>query len=416
MRIAKDRTIISLGNKGLVDDDISFAQHIISFPVAAFIQDTKDLVFNKVKAEIYQALKSGNAKEKAWAKTRFEALKNWFKSDTPLTWRDGDKLSQNYARLSIITNRDNPSADNRVSQAQLNTSSKSMSHHDLAQLCIKMLSSRRVAAPILKDGQFTHILPIALDLIRTRCSNWTNVDTLIEQVLAKKLKEMNIDFIPWHIESTNPRSFHTVVQHNYWLILKSVPRQPNTNQNILALSPMDSANSMAAHVSAQNPDSTWSLPQSLHEMDSLWSKNVLPNEWAMCHASLKSIKDKPDADIIIATYQYVNDNFAGHHNWVHGMSMIWGILFSRVAPLICHSKETIDFVDKTNPTLITQNIRDLPWIEPSSSRKGVTDNLPLLTMMVTALIAYLDDKSPMSMYLIKKNFIQGDTWTNKHGM
>ena len=151
-------------------------------------------------------------------------------------------------------------------------------------------------------------------------------------------------------------------------------------------------------------------------MDSLWNKNVLPMDWAICHASLKSIKTKKDADVVISTYQYVEDNFVGHTNWIHGMAIIWGILFSRVAPFICHSKEDIDFSDRNNPTLITQDIRNLPWIVPSSTKKGVTDSLPLLTMMVTAIIAYLDDNSPMSKYLVEKNYIQGDTWTNKHGM
>jgi hypothetical protein len=413
MQIAKERTTISLGEDG--DDDLLFSKHIISFPVSAFIQDTKDLVNTRVKAEISQILKTGNAKEKAWAKTRYDALKAWSQSETPLTWRNGDNLSENYARLSIITNKNNLSDQNRVSQAQLATSPTSMSHHDLAKLCIKMLSSRRVSAPICKDGQFIQILQIAINLIHSRCSNWNNVNTLIEQVLAKKFKEMNVDFIPWHIESQNPRSHYIVVQYDYWLILKNAP--PHTNQNnMVLLSPLDSANSMAAHVSAQNSHSSWNLPRSLHEMDSLWNKNVLPNEWAICHASLNSIKDKQDADVIIQTYQYVKDNFSGHNNWVHGMAIIWGILFSRVAPFICHSKEDIEFDHKNNPKVITQNIRDLPWIEPSSTKKGVTDNLPLLTMMVTAIIAYLDDKSPMSIYLIKKNFIQGDTWTNKHGI
>ena len=88
-------------------------------------------------------------------------------------------------------------------------------------------------------------------------------------------------------------------------------------------------------------------------MDSLWNKNVLPMDWAICHASLKSIKTKKDADVVISTYQYVEDNFVGHTNWIHGMAIIWGILFSRVAPFICHSKEDIDFSDRNNPVLYT---------------------------------------------------------------
>ena len=414
MQVAKERTMITLGKDG--DDDLAFAKHIISFHVAAFIQDTKGLVVTKVQAEIRQTLKTGNTKEKSWARTRHQALKGWSQSKTPLSWRNEDNLSENYARLGIITTKNNHSDDNRVSQAQLNTSPTTMSHLELAQMCIKMLSSSRIAAPVLKDGQFIQILPIAINMIKSRCSHWDNINGLIEKLLETTFKNMNIDFIPWHIQSTNPRSHFLVVQYDHWLILKKVSRQPSTNTNNNVLSPIESANAMAAQATAQNSDSLWKLPCYLHEMDSLWNKNVLPMEWAMCHASLNSIKAKQDADVVISTYQYVKDNFAGHTNWIHGMAIIWGILFSRVAPFICHSKEDINFTDRTNPILITQDIRDLPWIEPSSTKKGVTDGLPLLTMMITAIIAYLDDKSPMSKYLVEKNYIQGDTWTSKHGM
>ena len=73
----------------------------------------------------------------------------------------------------------------------------------------------------------------------------------------------------------------------------------------------------------------------------------------MSHASLRSIRAKKDADVIIDTYQYVQDNFAGHANWIHGLALIWGLLFSRVAPFICHSKEDMNFTNRNNSILVT---------------------------------------------------------------
>ena len=258
MQVAKERTMMTLGQDG--DDDIAFVKHIISFPVSAFIQDTKDLIVTKVQAEIKQTMKTGNTKEKSWARTRHQALKGWSQSKTPLTWRNEENLSENYACLCIITNKDNHSDDNRVSQAQLNTSPTPMSHHELAQICIKMLSTSRITAPVVKDGQFIQILPIAINMIKSRCSHWDNIDGLIEKLLAFTFKNMNIDFIPWHIESSNPRSHFRVVQYNHWLILKKASGQPSTSQNNLVLSPIESANAMAAQVTAQNTDSPWKLP------------------------------------------------------------------------------------------------------------------------------------------------------------
>ena len=54
----------------------------------------------------------------------------------------------------------------------------------------------------------------------------------------------------------------------------------------------------------------------------------------------------------LATYSSVNLD-PNVSTSLHGMAIIWGILFLRVALFIYHSKEDIDFSDRNNPTLIT---------------------------------------------------------------
>jgi hypothetical protein len=393
---------------GLVSsDELIYAMQMAKFAFSGFIQDTKDLIAQKVRSEIKAAKDYGSEPQQQLALTRGRALKKWLATQTPLSWSNNNGKTDNYATLLLLmhNNPDEPRGD-------LQKSRHSMTYFEMAEHMLQMTSQAQIAAPVVKDGYFIHILPLAVNAIKSKLMAivGSQETSLVPKILAQTLKQMKIEFVPWHIENDNPRSNHRAVRYNWFLTLRSnsTTSLPLTKM----LSPEESAKIQAQNLAIQHPDGAWEVPECLDMMGNLWNKNCLPLDWSIDYASLDRVaKNKPDQRLLVETYEYVRDNFSAKENPLHDLAMICGILFSRMAPNLYHSKE-VEWTDIANAKMITDDIRALPWIKGTSS-KGVKERRPLLTMMIAALVGLLDEQSPLAKQVARKGII-GTTWSTKH--
>ena len=142
------------------------------------------------------------------------------------------------------------------------------------------------------------------------------------------MKCLNIHFIPWKKNLKGAKA----VQATHWMTIKRASSQiANAVPSESGLQDMNSL--VASQAADKNSSAPWCIPEHLHMMGSLWTKVVLPSDWDLKHTSLGNLQTKGDAKYVCDTYEYVHQHYDGS-NWVHHMGLVWGILFSRVAPFV----------------------------------------------------------------------------------
>jgi hypothetical protein len=163
-----------------------------------------------------------------------------------------------------------------------------------------------------------------------------------------------------------------------------------------------------------NATAPWVLPEHLYLMGVLWDKKVLPEEWTLDAASVKSTDLTAGGEYIRRTYEYVKSNYDGTI-WWHHMGFVWALMFSKITPYVFAEKSTVLF--KRGEKELTAAARRIPWVPSGTSKhKGVTDPGPYIPMVTVTIIALLDKKSPLSIYMASNSNGFGKPWTSKHGM
>lgn len=375
-----------------------------------FIQDCKDLVTSHVQTSIKNGLKDPKQMTSDHAKRRQQTLKSWEKTVFALAWNtDNLPNGATYGQLMTILS-DNPA----VPLKQLDTSEQSWTYEVLARhiFTIGTATTPIVSAPILSNGAFLNALPVAIKYIRDqRTSGAEKLDEWIIRLFAVMMKNMHIHFVPWKKNTKGAKA----VQATHWMMIKRASTERgNALGSGSGSGPQEDDSQVARNIADKNSSAPWCIPQHLHMMGSLWNKVVLPTDWDLKHACLGNLRQKSEAKYVCDTYDYTHQAYDGT-NWVHHMALVWGILFSRVAPFVFFPKNSaIPRIE--NATAVTEGIRRLPWVAGTSKyHKGTTAPKPYVTMMTTAIIGFLDDNSPFSKHMNDNCYQQGAPWTNKHG-
>lgn len=378
------------------------------YAIKLLIQDVKELVTKHVKKSIKAGLNDTNKEMNELAHNRKKWLAIWENREFPLTWNSVNSDKGSYDSLLVILNED-PSQ--RCLQG-LTHSSSSLTYSGLASLLVAFASSStsQVRAPIVTNGYFCTALPLAVKLMaRFKPENSTMAE-FATHILVTMFRKMEIHFLPWHRDPTGVGATPRAVQADWWMVIDrkttpvSMARPSTTSQTSTSIALLKAAEDLSA---------PWNIPAKLRDMGTLWRKKVLPNEWNIKKASVEHARAFEHSRYVAETYDYVGSNYDGT-NWRHHMALVWAILFSRVVPFVAHQKPT-NYPKESGSTQATKMVRGIPWIKAGEKRRGVTDPLPYITMMSTAIIALRDPNSPLSIQAGKNKDAVGKPWTDKHG-
>ena len=385
------------------EDEIESAVKAIAYhALLLLIDDIRLLVSNTSTTAIRDLLDHQDIAIRSHAKQRGKSLKRWMKEERPLAWNNVNEYSGNYALLSMILCED-PDAD----PPTLSLSKKNLTYEALVKKFIEFATSRALQrqriAPLTKDGGFQYVLPIATTMVfklvppeHNRINYWTCH-------LINMMKKLKIQLIPWHKDT--PNAYATDLK--YWIPIRptvalSAPRTRTVQDRILEA---------AQDVSRRDPFAPWDVPERLADMKPFWNKKTLPECWTLDLASLPNPSSK--SAYVANTYQFVKEHYDGQ-KWAHHFALIIAICFSRVAPNICIPNGAS--VTSDDSTAATQEIRNMPWVPAqSASHKGISAPLPFIVMVSTALIAFWDNRSPLSKHLASQHNVLGNPWTDKHG-
>jgi hypothetical protein len=387
---------------------VAVAQSIAFHAFKMLVQDVRDMVYFSANTSIKRSLRSIDEGESEHGSIRKQALGAWLKCANPLSWSPpGGPQNATYRQLIVILNED---AKNQP-RALRETTDK-VAYDQLATRLYNMGKAETatpIIAPVHRKGAFVHALPVAIQMILRKAPS---VDTAVQftiGIMESMLRKMEIQFLPWH----HPGGRAYIVQHDIWLIIQRRPPRINTaiSDDTIDENPTAALATSTANMNATAP---WVLPELLYTMGVLWDKKVLPEEWTLDAASVKSTDLTAGGEYIRKTYEYVRSNYDGNI-WWHHMALVWAILFSMITPYVFAEKSTV-LLGRDEKEL-TAAARRIPWVTPSTSKhKGVTDRGPYIPMVSATIFALLDKKSPLSIYMAQNSNSFGKPWTSKHGM
>lgn len=384
----------------------SIAFHILDI----FILDCKDFVSKAVQKNIARQV-AAPPPLRDHGKIRQEALTSWLKEDKALSWgHDGNTVPTTYNKLVALLSEDPKHPGAGVI--------KSTEKWTYARVVQQMLDNGVDGfVPVSKHGYFRTALAVASKEIKKYAPDPHNADDFVTTTIAYVMQKAKIHFVPWYTGKIQRGPLARLAHHNNWLFLNhtSYPSPHASAKTSDNPSPRTTFSRIAAKDANADPYAPWSVPDSIQDMRTLWSKATLPVDWAMEHASLGSLREDSKTEYVHKTYRFVRDSYDGT-NWKHHLGLVLAILITPVLPLIFYPKDTTSTVGKANGEAeVTRAIRQLPWVKPTSkNHKGVTAQKPYITMLSTALIAMMDDRSALHQYAhTNKRF--GDPWTDKHG-
>lgn len=380
---------------------------IIFHALAIFIQDCKTLVETHVRTQITRGTQSEDSDEKELALRRQKALKDWLNIFLALAWSTGKQSKAQTYRYLITILHTNPMEQPN----QLSKSNDSWTYEILAKHFWKMATNeiRTAEAPVTSNGSFITAMPLAIHYIRALRGNSPETDTFLVLEMASMMRRMHINFVPWKKNARGARA----AQATEWMMIhkgggsSSNPiRLPQTTEEI--------TQEIAETARDGDVGAEWDIPGQLYDMKDLWKKHVLPTDWDIKHASLETQRQKPEAEYVWKTYEFVEEHYDGTY-WMHHLALICGILFSRVAPLIFFPRDTA-LPPTSGAQDLTKAIRRVPWIKNTAGyHKGMTAPKPFVTMVTTALIGFWDTRTEFFKHLECRNGSQGESWTSKHG-
>jgi hypothetical protein len=393
------------------------AKSIVFYCLMIFIQDCKDLVSNALTRDIQRQLRISPLA--SHASRRKQALSSWLKSTNALAWNESNTgdITSTYSNL-VLALADTPDTlDSGLLKVK-----ESWNYQHLAQHLIDSVTTGiQLSAPIIKKGFFVTAFPIALKEINHLLDqNQEKPSSKVTALIAYMLQKMQIHFVPWHKPSSSTqrgRAPHAV-SHNHWMFINhsSTHITPAQKLALYKSDPDARLKEIVAIASTSDTSAPWSVPDSLQDMGSLWKKVVLPEEWNVKNASLDKLDNQSGAAYVLDTYEYVELTYNGNL-WKHHMGLVWAILFSAILPNVFYPKEMKDTIALLKGTeKVTRAICNLPWTKTTvEKRKGITVKAPYITMLSTAIIALLDNESPLRKYMDNNKNTLGKYWTDKHG-
>ncbi len=393
------------------DEHWRIAKSIAFNVLTIFVQDCKDFVSKFVHKSISRQV-AAPFPLRIHGKIRQEALKLWLWDDNPLSWgilRNG-AAATTYQQLSTLLTEDPNAPDSGLIKSQ-----ERWTYTCLAQDLVE--NGVNGHAPVLKAGYFPTALSLAYSEIQKLSSDPAYSSQFAITALASMLQKAQIHFVPWHKPAHPQGRASHIAQPDHWLFLDhSSSHSPHANTATFDNpSPRAKFARMATSDAAEDPSAPWSVPDAIQDMGSLREKAVLPADWSLGNASLNSVKGGTDGEYVRNTYEYVERTYNGK-KWQHHLGLVLAILISTILPRVfADDKEKQKAANLNSGPELTKEIRRLSWVKTTSRhRKGVTAKGPYITMLSTAIIAILDENSPLRIHMRAENML-GIPWTHKHG-
>jgi len=373
--------------------------------ILCLVNELKWWIANSFEPAIRQDLESDCLTTQQIAQRRLRDLKSWKAAEYPFAWNQPNERP-GATRGYVI------SFTSTLAQPQdLTSAAENQTYETLADLFIRLGHYNREntvykwRAPFIHNGLAAHCLLRAYWYMHRKASSEE-----MRAIWVHVLQKLKVQFLPWHRNPTpnSSRSRPSAVSSTTWLSIQ----QPSLQRpSPLLAQQIKTAGDIAEEAAQQQPTIAWSVPSHLGDMGGLWNKTVLPRNWSLTEAS---VSGSLESDYVVETYRWVEENFDGSRV-DHRLGLILGIMFARIIPNVFYANDDLQELKKThNINELNQALRKLKWTPPRSGKKGASDPRPYLTMVSTAIIALLDERSPLQTYLSKNDNTFGKHWTNKH--
>lgn len=389
--------------------------HILEIAFQAFFHDTKKLVADGVNGDIARILAYAESPAdletaRLNARRRETALKSWLALDRPLDYGHSDSTDAFRLLVNAVV-----ADEGLISYGLPNFQEHSMAPSTLVDrllLASKSLPSRP-AAPIISNGSFLRVLPVALDAIvkLNHFSDPTTIEQTVSQNLLHAIYTFKISFVPSH----KPRSSSSgappqAAVFNSWANIGA--RDPR--RRLLSLQPATAPSSSTASSVALNralafdTRADWTIATlSLSTLCSVLHKTSLPLDF--------SVPKKTSFEYVDETYNFVRDNYDGAKP-LHHLALIISIVATSLLPSLFMPTD----VDKslfrraTSTEAIKEVYHDIPWVS-RDHRRGMIEKSIFVSMLTTFIIALYEDKSPLRLHMNQSSRqALGDQWTSKH--
>jgi hypothetical protein len=397
------------------DQNLRTAKSIAFQVLSIFILDCKELVSKAVRKSIADQV-SARPPLQYHGQIRQEALATWMKEERPLSWGNQATTSAatsatNYRSLATLLTVDpaNPGSG-------LVKSTERWNYIRVAKQMVEQ--GVKGFVPAYKFGYFRTALELAYPEIKKYSPRPETADQYALAIIARTMEMMKIHFVPWYPPSNRRGEVSRLAHHDHWLFLDHTSSASPLAGTETAgnSSPRTTYTLLADRDAAADPCAPWSIPDSIQDMGPLWNKTTLPTDWSLTHAYLNKLAKNPKTQYVHDTYNYIPQVYDGS-NWKHHLSLVLAILVSAILPQVFCSEAGKDSIDiLQGEGMVTNAIRKLSWVKtPNSKHKGVTARAPYITMLTTAILALLEEKSPLREHLKANKDSFGLPWTEKHG-
>jgi hypothetical protein len=388
----------------LPSDDDLLPMYMAWIALRALIVDTVEMVKLETSGVLKPRMLSLDAAVRKSTKKKMDALKEWCKKDSPLSYTDPKGNRNGNLELLALFLAD---ARERLDGLPLSVE-KSISYRALGLLLYGMgkNNNTQVRAPVTKDGHCLYMLRVIIAYITSHYPI-VNKEEYFTTLFAACAQRMTIQFIPWMLPTPpGPGRRRTSPHANIWV---EVGQGPGETRSIAPHIRTDEevVKAMVEKRQRQNPTGDWSIEGKLDGMaELLLKKTCLPDNW-----SIKAAGTDDMDGYVGNTYEYVYNNYDGS-NWQHHLALICATFFSYLRPNLFWDATIAKDVKKLRGANIDEKIQAMAW--KAKDRKGLRNQAQLVTMMSTYIIAMLDSNSPLRKHLAANDNAFGTVWTTKH--
>jgi hypothetical protein len=393
------------------------AMRILEIAFSAFFDDTKQLVATGVRdSTANQISEAQSIEEKNKANTRAlereRHLKAWLKSERPLAYgHNNDKMTFEHLVQAVVTESED------ICHGLPNMMNHSMTPTDFASDLIQMSKPYFPTpphAPVLSNGSFLPVLKLSHKklVILSRHDKAPSEDAYLLKMFLFAIHHFDISFIPSHIRRTATRGApNKKAVYNSWAYLGL--RDAHSSQPLPSTSNAPSSSQRAASIALNNAlakdcNASWTIyPLHLSTIVSILHKASLPSDW--------SIPPPVDEAYVNETYTWVKQAYDSRKP-LHHLALIVSLIITCIRPqLFLPSGSNFRQLFKKADTkkAVKAQYDSLPW--DVRKQKGLKDELRMVTMFTTFIIALYEPTSPLRIHMnLSHKQGLGDAWTSKH--
>jgi hypothetical protein len=392
---------------------------MLEIAFSAFFDDTKQLVAEGVREDIMSRISQAKTTEernteKSRAQDREKHLKLWLKSDRPLAYgHNTDKMTFEHLVQAVVSESED------ICHGLPNMMDHAITPQDFAQALIDMSRPHFASnprAPVLSQGSFLPVLKLAHKrlIILSKQESGPKLDAYLLKMFLYVTHHLEVNFIPSYARRIASRGApNRKAVFNSWAYLGL--QDAGTPRPLPEPSNVPSSSQRAATIAlnnalAQDCNASWTIdPLHLSNIHSILHKASLPSDWKLPSPS--------DQAYVNETYHWVKEAYDSRKP-LHHLALIVSLMITCLRPqLFLPSGKNYRhlFVHTNTKKEVKAQYDSLPW--DIRKQKGAKEELRLVTMFTTFIIALYEPTSPLRIHM-KSSPKQalGDAWTSKHSM